>query len=230
MGRYEEAKREIYSPKTASISDLSPAQYDNIFALQDATSQLEASSIDCGHYNSGINPACGIDSAVDSTTLWSGLVGNSTDLAANLDNMGDLDNDVLGVRWDFPVNLSSIPARLPHMADDVVGELFPIPTSSAEMAGLSIEGSDEAYPLSLNATGASVLECPYPECSSKVLFTRPLDLEKHYRAHLHNYFCRITGCYQGDERTSTGFSTKRERNKHEKREHINFATIVSQYQ
>lgn len=64
------------------------------------------------------------------------------------------------------------------------------------------------------------LRCPHPSCSSKLLFTRRCDRDKHYRLHFRKFFCRITGCHMSHElkgtRSQIGFSTMKDRDRHEK--------------
>ena len=76
---------------------------------------------------------------------------------------------------------------------------------------------------------AAILCCPHPGCSSKVLFTRQCDLDKHYRLHFRKYFCRVTGCgvtrrsnHQAARTAQIGFPTIKDRDRHEKRHHPSF--------
>jgi len=67
------------------------------------------------------------------------------------------------------------------------------------------------------------LGCPFQGCTSKVLFTRTCDLNKHYRQHFKRFFCRIEGCSMSEQpthsgrtyRSSMGFATKKDRLRHE---------------
>jgi hypothetical protein len=66
--------------------------------------------------------------------------------------------------------------------------------------------------------------CPHPSCSSQVLFIRQCDLDKHYRLHFRKYYCRAPECqmptsayYQTGKSSQIGFSTIKDRNRHESR-------------
>ncbi len=66
---------------------------------------------------------------------------------------------------------------------------------------------------------ATALRCPHPSCSSKLLFTRRCDMDKHYRLHFRKYFCRTVGCHMSYEAAGNepriGFATIKDRNRHE---------------
>ena len=67
-----------------------------------------------------------------------------------------------------------------------------------------------------DSTAPSGLPCPHPSCSSKILFTRRCDLNKHYRTHIRNHFCRADNCKHNSGRSPLGFATKKDRDRHEK--------------
>lgn len=52
--------------------------------------------------------------------------------------------------------------------------------------------------------------CAHPECTSQTIFTRGCDLRKHFRRHTKSLFCRHASC-----RDSKGFSSKKDRDRHE---------------
>ncbi|KAL2208335.1 hypothetical protein CC79DRAFT_566805 [Sarocladium strictum] len=60
------------------------------------------------------------------------------------------------------------------------------------------------------------LSCPYPSCSSRMLFTRMCDLNKHYRLHFRKYYCRVAGCHAAGAQSNMGFTTMKDRNRHER--------------
>lgn len=68
----------------------------------------------------------------------------------------------------------------------------------------------------LASTASSGLPCPHLSCSSKILFTRRCDLNKHYRTHIRNHFCRANNCKHNSGRSTLGFATKKDRDRHEK--------------
>lgn len=67
------------------------------------------------------------------------------------------------------------------------------------------------------------LSCPFPECTSKILFTRICDLNKHYRQHFKRFFCRVEGCPSSEQAALSGrthgfpvgFALKKDRLRHE---------------
>lgn len=59
----------------------------------------------------------------------------------------------------------------------------------------------------------ATLRCPHPSCSSKTVFTRQCDVDKHYRLHFRQYFCRIEGCPQNQ---TVAFATVKDRDRHER--------------
>lgn len=66
------------------------------------------------------------------------------------------------------------------------------------------------------------LNCPFPGCTSKKLFTRTCDLNKHYRQHFKRFFCRIEGCHMSEQavigarnHSLVGFALKKDRARHE---------------
>ncbi|KAJ6783754.1 hypothetical protein PWT90_03394 [Aphanocladium album] len=61
----------------------------------------------------------------------------------------------------------------------------------------------------------AALRCPHQSCNSTAVFRRQCDLDKHYRLHFRHYFCRVPGCAQADSKTSLGYSTAKDRNRHE---------------
>lgn len=89
----------------------------------------------------------------------------------------------------------------------------------------SMHHSIESQTVSLTneCDSVTVLRCPHPSCSSKVLFTRQCDLDKHHRLHTRRYFCRVEGCggpgsdrQQGGQSSPIGFATMKDRDRHEK--------------
>lgn len=73
-----------------------------------------------------------------------------------------------------------------------------------------------------NSTHGVTLRCPHLSCSSRKLFVRQCDLDKHYRLHFRRYFCRVptcdnsrASCHQDTQRTQIGFPTAKDRNRHE---------------
>lgn len=68
--------------------------------------------------------------------------------------------------------------------------------------------------------------CPHPSCSSRVLFTRQCDLNKHYRTHSRRYFCRDAECRQDGDGARCGFPTIKDRNRHET---MHYPTLSCQY-
>ncbi len=72
-------------------------------------------------------------------------------------------------------------------------------------------------------TSEPSLRCPHQPCSSRLVFRRQCDLNKHYRQHNRRYFCRVVGCKNWDEGNQTvslgmpaGFPTIKDRDRHEK--------------
>ena len=60
--------------------------------------------------------------------------------------------------------------------------------------------------------------CSYPGCKSEVVFTRACELRKHFRSHIKHLFCRFPSCatnQNSDTRRRGGFSTKKDRSRHE---------------
>lgn len=60
---------------------------------------------------------------------------------------------------------------------------------------------------------AAGLRCPHPSCSSKTVFMRQCDVDKHYRLHFRQYLCRIEGCQQ---KQGLAFATVKDRDRHER--------------
>ena len=88
-----------------------------------------------------------------------------------------------------------------------------------------------ARTLPMSTRGA--LRCPHPSCSSRVLFTRQCDLNKHYRQHTRKYFCRVPGCGSGTPDclengpgSGLGFSTLKDRNRHERGHNPSFPCYI----
>ncbi|KAI1126439.1 hypothetical protein F5Y10DRAFT_267102 [Nemania abortiva] len=102
-------------------------------------------------------------------------------------------------------------------AEVTVAEVLPSPAAS------SIEVVPQQQPesdLHVDLCEGSLdicrpLKCSFAACSSKVLFTRPCDLAKHYRQHFRRFFCRVEGCSSSRTNEAAGFATKKDRLRHE---------------
>jgi hypothetical protein len=76
---------------------------------------------------------------------------------------------------------------------------------------------------SASSTSVAAFRCPHTSCSSKMLFTRKCDLDKHYRLHFRKYFCRFPDCESSstspnkiDQKPRPSFATMKDRDRHEK--------------
>jgi DNA-directed RNA polymerase subunit RPC12/RpoP len=99
-------------------------------------------------------------------------------------------------------------------------------TQKAEPEQLTLDAEDD-IPVRQESEGdeeqvSGAWRCPYPGCSSRVLFTRACDLKKHFGRHLKQYYCRIEGCPRSqsaatssDGNLGAAFSTKKDRLRHE---------------
>lgn len=78
--------------------------------------------------------------------------------------------------------------------------------------GWSSSASDDDAASATNANGAITPQrCPHPACTSRVLFTRQCDINKHFHLHLRTYTCRTPagkGCL-------VAFATAKDRRRHE---------------
>lgn len=61
------------------------------------------------------------------------------------------------------------------------------------------------------ATGDDSWTCSYPGCNSSTSFRRACDLRKHYRRHFKRFHCSYFGCAHSER----GFSSKKDRDRHE---------------
>lgn len=57
--------------------------------------------------------------------------------------------------------------------------------------------------------------CAHPTCTSQTTFRRICDLRKHYNRHQKLFFCRYEGCPAAVESGGGGFSSKKDRARHE---------------
>jgi hypothetical protein len=63
-----------------------------------------------------------------------------------------------------------------------------------------------------HAGGQGPWVCNYPQCTSRVVFSRLCDFRKHYNRHLRFFFCRYESCSRA---TEGGFPNKTDRARHE---------------
>lgn len=104
----------------------------------------------------------------------------------------------------------------------ILPSISPSSSSSLELED-SISRDDTRAPVSRDPS-LKFWRCSYPDCASRVLFTRPCDLKKHYQRHFKAFYCRVEGCFRstsisaGEKGSSTlgpGFSSKKDRLRHE---------------
>lgn len=120
----------------------------------------------------------------------------------------------------------------------LVGNGTPVPPQNPSPAGAGVAPGTLANPslepdrtrdpgrshssVELQSRGPSAAapqRCPHPACSSKLVFTRQCDLDKHYRLHSRGNFCREPGCSQQEGISTVGFVTAKDRDRHERAHH-----------
>lgn len=57
-------------------------------------------------------------------------------------------------------------------------------------------------------------QCPHPSCTSKTIFTRQRDFDKHYRLHFPRFACRVPSCHLDDGKPRM-FALRKDRDRHE---------------
>lgn len=92
------------------------------------------------------------------------------------------------------------------------------PTATDDTGGQAGSGRLLTIMPRSKSTCSAALQCPYPSCSSKKLFKRQCDVDKHYRQHFRKYFCRFSGCQMPGQNGSNfpiAFATTKDRDRHE---------------
>ena len=95
---------------------------------------------------------------------------------------------------------ASAPAEVMHVGRSHPAE--PIAASS-EMSKYGRRNHDTSW------------SCAYPNCTSNAAFYRVCDIRKHFNRHRKILFCRREGCPQSQEEGCGGFSSKKDRARHE---------------
>ena len=123
---------------------------------------------------------------------------------------------------------NSLSGSLNVAADPEVSVTIATPDTTTATIQNSKELQDLQRPSKASTTDSTELfweklqsppcRCSYPDCKSEIVFTRACELRKHFRRHIKHLFCRFPSCAaneNSDTRRRGGFSTKKDRSRHE---------------
>lgn len=136
----------------------------------------------------------------------------STELPTNLATSGTATATDPTLSHDDPNDYHGQLYSRPQVTSGNCEPYIPFFQLPARAGGYSVE--DDTFPDSRINSTSEGWQCPHPSCTSKTMFTRQRDFDKHYRLHFPRFACRAPNCQLGDGKPRM-FALRKDRDRHE---------------